>query len=499
MPTWPKNPLIYEINTWVWLEELGRQASHAFTLASVPDREWDRIAALGFDAVWLMGVWERSPAGIRISRKEEGLLSDFRRALPDFAEQDDVGSPYCVRRYRVDAHLGGPEGLAAARKKMARRGMNLILDFVPNHVAPDHPWVSRHPEYFIQVSENPQEDPDCFVTRRGKRFACGRDPYFPPWTGVVQVNAFQQGLRSVAIKTLGDIAKQCDGVRCDMAMLLMNAVFERTWGPLAGPRPPRDYWPEVIPAVKKRHPEFRFLAEAYWVLEGELLQQGFDYCYDKGLYDLLVQGSAENVRRYLEADAGYQERLVRFLENHDEPRAAALFHPQKHRAVAVTVLTLPGARLLHEGQMEGRQVRLPVGLGRRPEESVDPKIRAFYGGLLQVLRAEGFLRGVWRLCGGRAGPENKSAHNLVAWSWVKERARYLIVVNLSDTRSGGWVQTPWQDLRGRPWRLEDVLGSTVYERNGAEMQDQGLYVDLPAWGFHVLTVTPRAGALKGPG
>ncbi len=154
MKAWSKYPVIYEINTWVWLGELSRKHRKPVTLATVPDQEWDAIAAYGFDAVWFMGVWERSPAGTTISMKNEGLLTDFRRALPDFAPEDNVGSPYCVRRYVVDESLGGPEGLAAARKKLVKAGMRLILDFVPNHVAPDHPWVTEHPDYFIQGSSD---------------------------------------------------------------------------------------------------------------------------------------------------------------------------------------------------------------------------------------------------------------------------------------------------------------------------------------------------------
>ncbi len=123
MRAWPKYPVIYEINTWVWLGDLSRKYQKSVDLATVPEEEWDAIAAHGFDAVWFMGVWERSPAGIAISMGNPGLLEDFRRALPDFAAADNVGSPYCVRNYVVDAHLGGPEGLAAARKssRKARR------------------------------------------------------------------------------------------------------------------------------------------------------------------------------------------------------------------------------------------------------------------------------------------------------------------------------------------------------------------------------------------
>ncbi len=487
MQSWPKHPLIYEINTWVWLDELSRREQHALTLASVPDAEWDHIATLGFDAVWFMGVWERSPAGIEISMRNEGLLKDFRRALPDFSAADNVGSPYCVRRYVVDAHLGGPDGLAVAREKLVQRGLRLILDFVPNHVAPDHPWVATHPEYFIQGDdEDLRRDPASFIAAGGKVLACGRDPYFPAWPDVLQLNAFDPGLRSAAVETVQEIADQCDGVRCDMAMLMMSDVFERTWGPRAGARPVEDYWPALIPAVRPRHPEFRFMAEAYWDMEWALQQQGFDTCYDKRLYDRLEHDPAETVRLHLCADLDYQEKLVRFIENHDEPRAASAFTPEKHRAAAVTALTLPGARLIHEGQLEGRRVRLPVFLARRPEESPDGALLAFYRQLLEALRRGHFLKGTWRLCERTGWQENTSYLNLVSWCWRKEDSRCLMVVNLSDAPSQGRVRVPWGDLTGKIWRLKDVFTSAVYERDGVELWGPGLYVDLPAWGFHFL-------------
>jgi hypothetical protein len=392
-----------------------------------------------------------------------------------------------VRRYEVDEHLGGREGLAIARGELAKRGIKLVLDFVPNHVAPDHPWVTEHPEYLIQGNaDDVRNDPASFLEVEGKVFACGRDPYFPAWSDVLQLNAFQPSLRQAVIETLSDMASQCDGIRCDMAMLLMNKIFERTWGARAGEKPESDYWSTIIPAIKGKLPDFKFIAEAYWDLEWELQQQGFDFCYDKRLYDRLEHDSAESIRLHLCADLAYQDKLVRFIENHDEPRAATAFPPAKEQAAAVTVATLPGAKLLHEGQLEGRKVRLPVFLGRRPHEPADFDLKAFYLKLLEAIDTETLRCGEWRLCERNGWPENQSFLNLVAWCWRSARERYLVVVNLSDARSQGRVKVPWDELRGISCHLTDLFTGAVYERNGEEMIDSGLYVDLEAWGFHFL-------------
>jgi hypothetical protein len=489
MKTWSKYPVIFEINTWVWLDDLSRKYRRVVDLGSVPPAEWDQIASLGFDAVWFMGVWERSPAGIEISIRNQGLLEDFRRALPGFAAPDNVGSPYCVRRYAVDEHLGGPKGLAAARRMLRERGLLLILDFVPNHVAPDHPWVGDHPEYFVQGNtDDARSNPASFIKAGDTVFACGRDPYFPAWTDVLQLNAFQPGLRQAVIETVSEIAEQCDGVRCDMAMLVLNHTFERTWGARAGARPANDYWTTVIPAIQAKWPEFRFIAEAYWDLEWELLQQGFDFCYDKKLYDRMEHGDADSVRQHLLADRSYQEGMVRFIENHDEPRAAAAFPDGKGRAAAVAILTLPGARLLHEGQCEGRKVRLPVFLGRRPAEPADADLAAFYDYLLRGTNRDVFRNGEWRLCERSGWPDNLSCRNLLAWCWFKDNERFLIVINFQPEAAQARVQVPWDALSGTQWRLDDVLSGEAYDRSGDEMRGAGLYVELGPWKCHLFQV-----------
>lgn len=491
MTAWPKNPLIYEINTWVWLRELARKHGRPVTLANVPESEWDALAGLRIDAVWLMGVWERSPAGVAVVSADERLQAEFHRRLPDVTQEDVVGSPYCVRRYQVDRRLGGRKGLAAARSALAERGIRLTLDFVPNHVASDHPWVSEHPEYFVRgTAEDLQRDPASFREVNGNIFACGRDPYFPPWQDVLQLDASHRGLRKAIVRTLSSIAKQCDGVRCDMAMLVTNAIFSSTWASRAGAPPKSDYWPEVINSVRKGHPDFLFMAEAYWDLEWDLQQQGFDYCYDKRLYDRLVHENAESVRLHLHADISYQEKLVRFIENHDEPRAAATFPPAKLRGAAVTVFTLPGALLIHDGQLEGRRVHVPVFLARRPDEEIDADLREFYSRLLAALTRNRIRRGEWQLCERTGWPDNSSFLNIVAWCWRDGNNRHVIAVNLSDYRSQARIHLPWKELPEHSWQLEDLLSGASYQDSGSELEREGLFVDLGPWAFHLFEARP---------
>ena len=434
-----------------------------------------------------MGVWQRSPAGVRLARGTAPLLEEYRKALPDVAPDDIPGSPYCIRDYSVDPQLGGPEGLCVARTALAACGLGLILDFVPNHVALDHDWILEHPGFIIQGNATDLiRAPREFFQSGGRVFACGRDPNYPPWEDVAQLNAFHPGLREAAVGALLGIASQCDGVRCDMSILLINRIFRKTWGSRAGREPQSEYWVELIEAAHERFPHFIFIAEAYWGLERELQQQGFDYCYDKRLYDRLVHESAETIRLHLSGDPEVQHGLVRFIENHDEPRAAATFAPEKARAAAVVIATLPGARLFHDGQLEGRKVKLPVQLGRRPEESPDLHLREFYRTLLDSVRDSRFRDGTWNLCEQSGWTDNESFRNLVAWSWTGSGKHSLVVVNLAERHSQGRVQMPGLQLAGRSWRLVDFMSGDAFERDGNEMTDPGLFVDLKPWGYHFL-------------
>jgi hypothetical protein len=233
-----------------------------------------------------------------------------------------------------------------------------------------------------------------------------------------------------------------------MAMLLVNRIFAQTWRGFFKQKdvPKTEFWPDIIAAVKAAHPGFLFMAEVYWNMEFDLQQQGFDLTYDKMLYDRLVGSPARDVRVHLIASIEYQKRLVRFIENHDEPRAYHKFGPDKGRAAAVIVCTLPGATLLHDGQLRGRTAKLPVQIRRQPDEPTDTKLFEFYQRLLTEIRTPIYQHGKWRLFHPfPAWAGNHTYDNLVAYGWDQNESEYrLVVVNLSDTQSQAVINlSPW--------------------------------------------------------
>ena len=489
-----------EVNTVAWLSGLRTAVGRDIGLGEVPSTEWDRLAA-GVDAVWLMGVWERSDAGRAVALADEANRASFSAALPDWTEADVVGSAYSIGSYSVATWLGGGAGLRAARRELAERGAGLVVDFVPNHVGLDHPWLTTHPEAFIRGDQaDLQRSPEDFFAVGDQVVAHGRDPFFPPWRDVAQLNFFSPAYRELAIATLTQIAASADAVRCDMAMLGLNDVVANTWGHRAGEPGAQPFWVEVVAAVRATHPNLGFLAEAYWDREDDLLAQGFDACYDKTLYDRLLVADPAGVRAHLAGRPG--PRVVRFVENHDEPRAAAAFSRLDHQqAATVAVATLPGVTLWFEGQFAGHRVRLPVFLRRDREEAADAERATFHAALAAAMTELRPADGVFALADTHGWPDNQSHTRLLAWTWTAPTSRVVVVVNLAADPSAGLVSLPWQDLADRRWALRDPLAGATLVRDGDELARDGLFVDLGPFGVHtfVLDQPPVAGLTAGDG
>ena len=486
-------PSLYQLNTRVHLTALGRQLGRPATLDDIPDAELDRLAGLGFDWVWLLSVWSTGEASRAVSLADADLRRSLEAALPDLTDDDIGGSGFAITGYVVSPALGGDAALARLRARMAARGLRLMLDFVPNHMALDHPWTVTNPDRFVRGTEAdllaaPGNWTSIALAGGGHAvLAHGRDPYFPGWTDTLQLDYSNPDTVEAMTAELASVAARCDGVRCDMAMLLLPDVFGRTWGRAGLP-----FWPRAIAAAREVAPGFTLMAEVYWDLEGLLLAQGFDLAYDKRLYDELEAGAAGPVRDHLRAPIAYQARLARFLENHDEPRAAAVFPPDRHEAAALVTFLAPGVRFLHEGQLEGFRIRVSPHLVRGPDEPVDGRIARFYGALLALLRDPLVRDGDWRpLEVSPAWDGNPTHDGFVAFGWRLGERRLVVVVNLGPTQGQCYVTAPLDELRGVSVRLVDRLAGVVFERDADGLAASGLYVDLPPFGHHVLEATSR--------
>jgi hypothetical protein len=489
----PKNTSLYQINTRVRLTRLSENLGRVATLDDIPDSDLDRLAEMGFDWIWFLSVWQTGSASQKISRSLPELRLEFEETLPDLREQDIEGSGFAITGYSVHPHLGGDAALRRLRERLGQRGLRLMLDFVPNHTGLDHPWVEQHPEYYIPgTEEDVSRVPHNYGWANRRQgdliFAYGRDPYFPGWSDTFQLNygnpVTQEAMRDVLL----NIAERCDGVRCDMAMLLLPEVFKRTWGISAEP-----FWPNAIAQVRALRPDFCFMAEVYWDLEWTLQQQGFDYTYDKRLYDRLRDGHARPVREHFLAGLDYQNKLARFLENHDEPRAAATFPLDIHEAAAVITFLCPGLRFFHDGQFESRRKRISPHLVRAPEEPVDERLKDFYDRLLAVLRQSVVREGQWHLLECvPAWSDNWTWDCFVAFAWEgSDGSRLLVAVNYSPNQSQCYVKLPFIDLAGK-WELRELLGHAVYEREGSDLRVRGLYLDEPAWSELIFSLSNSA-------
>ena len=488
MATTPRYPSLFQINTRVWLQRLSREASKQITLADIDDATIDGFAERGFDWIWLLSVWQTGAAGRAVSRSNPQWRAEFKAVLPDLTEDDICGSGFAITAYTVSKTLGGQTALTKFREKLAKRCIKLMLDFVPNHTAPDHPWAKAHPDYSVQgnellLSSEPQNYMRVESNQGPRVFAYGRDPNYPGWPDTLQLNYANPELQAARIDELTTIADTCDGVRCDMAMLLLPEVFQRTWGIT-----PEPFWPRATAAVRKKHPNFVFMAEVYWDLEWTLQQQGFDYCYDKRLYDRLKEGAVRPIHDHLLAGLDYQDKLARFLENHDEPRAAAVFAWPQHQAAAVATFLSPGLRFFHQGQFEGARVHVPTHLCRGPIEPIKQEYATFYDTLLRVLKeTNAFRDGVWSQIEPQpAWSGNWTSANFIAYYWeLDEGNRYVVVVNYSQNQSQCRLKLRFADIRGASVRLSDLMGTEVYRRDRSDLVDNGLYIDHARWHFNV--------------
>ena len=490
-----KHPLLYEINTRCWLRDLSDESGSAITLSQIPEREFTRWLDLGFTHIWLMGVWTTTVAAREQALRSRQLRERYDDVLPDWQPEDIGGSPYAIGDYNVPEELGGNDGLKEFRRRLHGHGMKLILDFVPNHVGIGHSWLQFWPELFVQGRPGSTgafkwraKDTDHWI-------AHGKDPYFSAWVDTAQLDFRRPETHRASLDTLKLIANQCDGVRCDMAMLVLRKIFERTWEQVPCPVAPceREFWPHAIAMVREQSPEFVFIAEAYWDLERDFLDQGFDFTYDKWLTDHLKNENPTQTTTHLKnARDGFIGRSVHFLENHDEPRAATAFDWREHRTAAVLACSLPGMRLLHEGQLSGAEKQIPVQLARRPREEQNDEIHAFYTWILRLLRATAIGDGEHKLLTPYpAWATNETHQGVTAIQWQKHPDAFdLVVVNLAEHDAQCFINPEIRGLAKNDWSMTDFLSPAAFTRPGREIANKGIYLALAPHAAQIHHFTP---------
>jgi len=487
------NLKIYEINTRVWIRRFDTSDKKA-RLTDVPDQHWQELAEKGFNLIWLMGIWKTCPSVIEKCCFQEGLITSYKKALKDFSSKDVIGSPYSIDKYEINPELGTTDELKKLKKKLNKMGMKLILDFIPNHFSCDSEVIETNPYIFIEADEEYYNNNKhtFFVPEvwDDKYFAHGRDPFFPAWTDTIQINYFCALARDFMTGILLDLPSVCDGVRCDMAMLILNNVFHNTWIGLMNnygfQKPDKEFWEMAIGRVKEKFPEFIFIAETYWDLEWDLQQMGFDFTYDKKLTDRLHDAPVYSIIQHLRAEEAYQKKSVRFIENHDEERAITSFGKAKSLAAAVVISTIQGLRFYNEGQFEGKRIKLPVQLGREPIEKPIQEVQDYYEKLLEITSDEIFVEGTWQLLEPLSSFEGNNSHqNFLAWLWTYKADHRLVVVNFTDSIAQCRIKL---DVAGYDdiIKMTDLLTNVEYIRSSLEVYHQGLFVELKPYHSHII-------------
>lgn len=488
-----KNINIFEINTRVLLRRLNLP-----DILHVPDEYWQNLKEIGMTHIWLMGVWKTSTSSIKKYCFSQGLISEYKNTLDDWSEKDVIGSPYAIEDYKVHPWIAkSNSSLRELKVKLNKIGLGLILDFIPNHFNSESKLLKSHPDVFLKGStDHFNKDSKTFfsVPQMDNAFnAHGKDPYFDAWTDTAQLNYFSEQTHNFMIKKMLKIADLCDGVRCDMAMLVLNEVFNNTWGGSTKQYNIADdvdeFWKTAISSVKKKYPDMIFIAEAYWNLEWQLQQLGFDFTYDKRLYDRIVTGEVQHIQEHLKADSSYQEKSLRFIENHDEKRALTVLGKEQSKAAAVIISSVPGAKLFHDGQFEGRKIKLPVQLGREPLEEFDEELKEFYENLLKQIGDELSEELEWiQLFPGEAWSGNGSFRRILCWWLSGKTKKFLVCVNYSNEKSQCRVKLP-EKYKTDEVLFSDLLNNENYMRLSKELNVAGLYVELEPWKYHLFEIT----------
>jgi len=395
---WMPNVVLIAKMAYVWMDQLSRKYGRLISrLDEIPDAELDTLAAWGFTGLWLIGVWERSPA----SRKIKQFCGN----------PEAISSAYSLFDYVIAEDLGGNSAMENLRQRAACRGIRLASDMVPNHTGIDSRWTREHPDWFVQLDYPPYpgyrfEGPDLSSTpdislriedgywsktdaavvfqhrdnRTGRvRYIYhGNDGTSTPWNDTAQLNYLLPEVRETVIQTILHVARNFPIIRFDAAMTLAKKHFQRLWFPqtgLGGGIPSRaehalsrarfdelfpvEFWREVVDRISSEAPDTLLLAEAFWLMEGYFVRTlGMHRVYNSAFMNMLKMEEndkyRQTIKNVLEFNPEILQRFVNFMNNPDEKTAVEQFGKEgKYFGAAVLLVTMPGLPMFGHGQVEG--------------------------------------------------------------------------------------------------------------------------------------------------
>jgi len=472
---------MFEISTRPWLYNLTLKYGYQITtLSAIPKQEFQAIANLGFDMVWMMGIWELGEYGLNYDQTNSG----YAQNLPGYTTADIIGSPYAVVNYTCNPQLGTDADIAAMRRTLNGMGLLLMLDYVPNHTAVDCPWATNETDNYVKVNKgtNPPYDSSRYLPNG---IAYGWAGWGDSWQDTAQINIWNPKTRKLRTNEVMHVASLADAIRCDMAFLLLNSQFQQIWGAEVGTwgytQPATEWWADTITAVKAQYPKVIFLAEVYSPNEPALQSLGFDYTYDKTLHDKLGGGNLDDVRGWITGNsASFATHSAHFTSNHDEQRGATFFGSWwRSDAAALLTYTLPGMRFFWMGDFNGYQHQLMVQLRREESEPTVADCYSFYQTFLSIINTPVFKQGQWQYMDviGDNTP-------LIAFHWSLGNERRLCVINFSAEQQG-WGTIVLPDAQAQNGNdtipVTDLLSGAVYYRSASALRTSGLNVGVNSW------------------
>ena len=486
---WMPRLVVMAKNIYVWLDQLSKKfGSPVSKLNEIPDEELDVLQKRGFSGLWLIGIWERSPASQRIKQ-----MCGNPEAVP---------SAYSLYDYQIADDLGGDSAFQNFKERTWQRGIRLATDMVPNHVGIYSRWVVEHPDWFVSLDHSPfpwytfngpdlshdsrislfiedhyYDRTDAAVVFKRRDNHTGSEQYFyhgndgtsMPWNDTAQLNYLNPEVREAMIQTILHVARHSPVIRFDAAMTLTKKHFQRLWFPEPGtggaiptrtehsiPREgfdrlmPDEFWREVVDRIAREAPDTLLLAEAFWLLEGYFVRTlGMHRVYNSAFMNMLRDEDNAKYRTVmkntLEFDPEILKRFVNFMNNPDERTAVDQFGTDgKYFGTCTMMVTLPGLPMFGHGQIEGFAEKYGMEYRRAYWDEIPDRylIERHEREIFPLLHKRRLFAGVENFLLYDFFASNGSVNeDVFAYSNRYEQERSLVVFNNSNTSAKGWIRT----------------------------------------------------------